>query len=57
METEILFWNQRDSSIYTPSNVVVRNPDGVLYGKGIRTKQDFSEYEFLKPYGKIALGK
>jgi LPS export ABC transporter protein LptC len=57
METEILFWNQRDSSIYTPSNVVVRDPDGVLYGKGIRTKQDFSEYEFLKPYGKIALGK
>ena len=53
METEALFWNQKDSSIYTTSNVVVRSPQGVLYGDGIRTKQDFSEYEFLKPYGKI----
>jgi LPS export ABC transporter protein LptC len=53
METEALYWNQKDSSIYTTSNVVVRSPKGVLYGDGIRTKQNFSEYEFLKPYGKI----
>ncbi|MEY3236725.1 MAG: hypothetical protein RI883_826, partial [Bacteroidota bacterium] len=39
------------------SNVVVRSPKGVLYGDGIRTKQNFSEYEFLKPYGKINFDK
>jgi LPS export ABC transporter protein LptC len=53
LETEILFWNQKDSSIYTNSDVIVKSPQGVLYGKGIQTKQDFSYYEFLKPYGKI----
>lgn len=57
METEALYWNQRDSSIYTTSNVVVRSPKGILYGDGIRTKQNFSEYEFLKPYGKISLSE
>ncbi len=57
METEALYWNQKDSSIYTLSNVVVRSPKGVLFGDGIRTKQDFSEYEFLKPYGKINFDK
>lgn len=57
METEALFWNQRDSAIYTSSNVVVRSPKGVLYGKGIRTKQDFAYYEFLQPYGRIDLSK
>lgn len=53
LETEVLFWNQKDSSVYTNSNVIVRSPKGVLYGKGIQTKQDFSYYEFLEPYGKI----
>jgi LPS export ABC transporter protein LptC len=57
MDTEALYWNQRDSAIYTTSNVVVRSPKGILYGDGIRTKQDFSEYEFLKPYGRYDMGK
>lgn len=57
METEALFWNQKDSAIYTTSNVIVRSPDGIVYGDGIRTKQDFSSYEFLKPYGRLNMGK
>jgi len=57
LETEILYWNQKDSSIYTNSNVIVRSPKGVLLGKGIQTKQDFSKYEFLEPYGKINFDK
>lgn len=55
--TESLHWNQRDSTIYTHSSVVVRDPAGVLYGDGIRTKQDFSEYTFLKPRGKYDFDK
>ena len=57
LETETLFWNQKDSVIYTTSNVVVKSPNGILFGEGIRTKQDFSTYEFLKPVGKLNLGK
>jgi len=55
LETEQLFWNRKDSSIYTNSSVVVRSPNGVLLGDGIKTKQDFSSYEFLKPRGEVVV--
>ena len=57
MMTENLYWNQRDSSIFTRSNVVVKSPQGIVYGEGIKTKQDFSSFVFLKPYGKINFDK
>jgi LPS export ABC transporter protein LptC len=58
LETEALYWNQKDSSIYSLSQVIVRSPKGIVIGKeGIRTKQDFSKYELLKPEGKIELEK
>lgn len=57
LRTEELHWNQKDSIIYTDKNVTVTDPKSVLYGTGIRTKQDFSEYTFLYPKGKINLDK
>lgn len=56
LETEQLFWNQKDSSIYTKSNAIVRSPKGVFYGEGLKTRQDFSTYEFIKPYGNMQMG-
>jgi LPS export ABC transporter protein LptC len=53
LTTKELFWNQNDSTIYTDKNVIVTSPKGTVYGKGIRTKQDFTHYEFLKPTGLI----
>lgn len=55
LETEQLNWNKGDSSVYTNSGVVVSSPKGTLYGEGIRTKQDFSTYTFIKPYGKVVI--
>lgn len=57
LETEELIWNQKDSAIYTNKAVIVRNPQGILFGQGIRTQQDFSTYVFLKPTGKIDFDK
>lgn len=57
LETEALFWNQKDSSIFTKSAVIVRSPKGKLFGKGIRTKQDFSNYVLLEPVGSWQLEK
>jgi LPS export ABC transporter protein LptC len=57
LETEALFWNQKDSSIYTKSPVIIRSPKGRLFGKGIRTKQDFSSYVLLEPIGSWQLDK
>jgi LPS export ABC transporter protein LptC len=53
LETEELHWNQQDSSIYSDKPVIVRTPEAILFGDGIRTKQDFSAFEFLRPRGKM----
>lgn len=53
METEALYWNRMDSAIFTNEMVMVRTPKALFFGKGLRSKQDFSSYEFLKPQGKI----
>ncbi len=57
LETEELTWLKSDSSIFTEKAVIVRNSQGVLFGDGIRSKQDFSTYTFLKPKGKIDFDK
>ncbi len=53
METEALYWNRKDSMIFTDKMVMVRTPKALFFGKGVRSKQDFSYYEFLEPQGKI----
>jgi LPS export ABC transporter protein LptC len=55
LETEQLNWNKKDSSIFTNSGVMVSSPKGTLFGEGIKTKQDFSTYTFIKPYGKVVI--
>jgi len=58
LETENLFWNQRDSSIYTLSQVIIRSPKGIVIGRnGMKTTQEFNKYELLKPEGKIQIEK
>ncbi len=57
LETERLDWRQKDSLIYTLSKVTIKTPEAILYGTGIKTKQDFTYYQFLKPKGKIDLKK
>ena len=53
LETEELFWNQKNESLFTDKNVIVHTKNGVFYGDGIRTSQDFKKYEFIHPKGKI----
>lgn len=55
VSSEALFWNQADSLIFTDKMVVIKSPKELLYGKGLRAKQDFSDYEFIEPQGKILL--
>lgn len=57
LETEELHWNQKDSSIYTNKAVIVRKSNAILFGQGIKTKQDFTEYEFIQPRGSMDLNK
>lgn len=55
LETEALYWHRSDSSIFTDKMVAVRTPEALFYGKGVRTRQDFSNYEFYQPLGKLRM--
>lgn len=57
LETEELFWNQKDSTIYTDKYVLVKTKeDGVIgQGQGIKASQTFDHYTILKPVGKLEL--
>lgn len=55
--TEALYWDQKDSLIFTDKMVMIKSPTELIYGKGIRAKQDFSYYEFLEPQGRISIKK
>lgn len=57
LETEALFWNQKDSSIYSLSQVIIKSPKGIVLGDGIKTNQSFSKYVLLKPSGRLELEK
>jgi LPS export ABC transporter protein LptC len=57
LETEALFWNQKDSTIYSQSQVIIKSPKGIVLGDGIRTNQSFSKYVLLKPTGRVELEK
>ncbi len=59
LETEELFWNQNDSTIYTNKNVIVKSPDNSVqgWGRGLETTQEFSRYKILEPYGKFDISK
>ena len=55
LETEELWWNQRDSSIYTDKYVNVTSPKDHGHGQGIRTTQSFNKYKILKPVATIGV--
>lgn len=55
LETEELHWNQKDSIIFTDNLVTIRTPEALFFGQGVKTKQDFTKYEFLKPRGKVKI--
>jgi len=55
LETEELFYNQKDSTIFTNKYCVVRKKGKGITGSGmgITTNQNFSKYKITKPEGAI----
>lgn len=55
LETEELFYNQKDSTIYTDKYCVVKKKGKGITGSGmgITTKQSFDKYTITEPEGKI----
>ncbi len=57
METEVLYWNRTDSTIFTDQLVTIKTPKMLFFGQGLKAKQDFSSYKFVKPQGRFKIDK
>jgi LPS export ABC transporter protein LptC len=45
LETEELFWNERDSRIYSKKFVKVTTPQEIIHGYGFSSNMEFTEWE------------
>jgi LPS export ABC transporter protein LptC len=55
LNTEELFWFPVKEEINTDSFVTIRMQNEVLYGEGLRAKQDMSSYTIKKPQGEFQI--
>ena len=55
LDTEELFWNQREEKIFTDKFVRIEKNGEIHMGEGLTAKQDFSEYKILHSRGTITL--
>jgi len=53
--TEELFWLQDSGRVFTEKFVTIRREDGVIYGKGLISDENFTDYEIKDPTGEIYL--
>lgn len=49
--TEYLEWDEEKEAIQTEKYIQVTDKDGIIVGRGFRAKQDFTDWEILKPTG------
>jgi LPS export ABC transporter protein LptC len=55
LNTEELFWNQREEKIHTDKFVRIEKDGEIHMGDGLEANQDFTEYSILKSRGSIYL--
>lgn len=57
LKSEELYWNPKTQEVWcdTTSDVIVIDGDQTLWGKGLKAKDDFSEYEINNPIGIFSL--
>ena len=47
LETETLYWDQKNKKIYTRSRVKISSPDKVVYGDSMTANEDFTRREIF----------
>ncbi|NOZ46611.1 MAG: LPS export ABC transporter periplasmic protein LptC, partial [Chlorobi bacterium] len=53
LNTELLYWYEDKEKIYTDNFVKVTEGESILYGNGLVSNQDFTDYKILHPTGEI----
>ena len=55
LNTEELFWKQKDQKVYTDKFVTIRQEGDVLYGQGLTANEDLSDYVITHPSGDMEI--
>lgn len=55
LQSEELFWNQREKKIYTEKFVTIQDKQTIFNGTGMEADDSFKEYEIKHPTGKTPL--
>ena len=50
-ETPLLYWDQKQESIYSDSSIVITREESILKGVGFRSNQSMTKYTILRPTG------
>jgi LPS export ABC transporter protein LptC len=53
LRTEELIWQQDSNRVYTRKFVTIEKADGIIYGKGLDSDQNFTNYTIKDPTGVI----
>lgn len=53
LKTEKLTWNQITRKIYTDQPVIITTPTEVIYGDGLESNQNFTQYRIMHPHGTV----
>lgn len=57
LKSEELYWNPKTQEVWCDTNVrvIIETEDQTLWGKGLKAKDDFSDYEIYTPTGSFDL--
>jgi LPS export ABC transporter protein LptC len=54
-ETPLLFWDQKEETVYSDSSIVITREASIIKGIGFRSNQSMTQYTILRPTGVIPL--
>ncbi len=55
LETEQLFWDQQAERVYSNVDSKVTQQDGVIIGEGFESDEQFHDFIFRRPKGKVSV--
>lgn len=50
-ETPLLYWDQKEASVYSDSSIVITRETSIIKGVGFRSNQEMTNYTILRPTG------